>query len=388
MLLNIEDFRRQARKNLPRFVFDYVEGAAEDERCRDRNGANLQALQLVPTCLRDTSTIDTSLTVFGQRWNAPLGVAPVGFCGLVHPQGDKFLARAAASRGLPFVLSTASNTRLEAVREAAPKGLQWMQLYVMSDRAIAEQLIRRAREANYGALVLTVDVPVSGYRERDVRNGFKLPFRPTLRTLANLACHPAWLLRVARYGMPSFVNLAESQEAAASAQVQAALLARAMDRRLVWESLAWIRSLWDGPLLIKGLLHADDAARALNHGVDGLIVSNHGGRQLDAAVATIDALPAIADKVGARVPVFVDSGFRRGSDIAKALALGASAVFVGRPAVYGMACGGEAGARAVLQLLSDELERTMTLLGAATLSDIAPHHLFAGSTPSFAWSPT
>ncbi len=376
MLLNIDDYRRQARRKLPRFVFDYVEGAAGDERCRERNGSDLEGLQLVSTCLRDTSTIDTSLTIFGQRWNAPIGVAPIGFSGLVHPRGDSFLARAAAAQGLPFVLSTASNTRLETVRTAASDGLQWMQLYVMSDRTIAEQLIRRARQANYGALVLTVDVPVNGNRERDVRNGFRLPFRPTLRTLLNLSRHPAWLLRVARYGMPSFVNLSESQEAGASAQVQAALLARAMDRKLVWESLAWIRSLWDGPLLIKGLLHPYDAARALNHGVDGLVVSNHGGRQLDAAVSTIAALPAIVDKVVGRVPVFVDSGFRRGSDIVKALALGASAVFVGRPAVYGMACGGEPGARAVLQLLRDELERTMILLGAPSLRDIERRHLF------------
>lgn len=228
----------------------------------------------------------------------------------------------------------------------------------------------------YGALVLTVDVPVSGRRERDVRNGFRLPFRPTARTLADLALHPAWSLRMLRHGVPSFANLAATDDRSASPQAQAALLARAMDRSLAWESLAWLRRLWKGPLVLKGLLHPGDARTAVDHGVDGLIVSNHGGRQLDAAPSTISALPMVVDAVQGRVPVFVDGGFRRGSDVVKALASGAQAAFAGRAPAWGLAADGERGAKAVLQLVSEEIERTMVLVGAASVADIKAHHLF------------
>ncbi|WP_119154089.1 alpha-hydroxy acid oxidase [Caldimonas tepidiphila] len=379
MLLNVADYRARARRQLPRFVFDYVDGGAGDERCVQRNCGDLERLHLLPRFLRDTSTIDTSVEVFGRRWRAPLGVAPIGLCGLVRPDGDVLMAQAAADAGLPHVLSTASNSRLEAVRRAAgPSALQWMQLYVMHDRSIAEHIVRRARAENYGALVLTVDVPVGGKRERDLRNGFRVPFRPTPAAMLNLLRHPRWMWRALRGGSPSFVNLAEHEDRKASAQAQAVMLARAMDRRLAWESLDWLRRLWDGPLLLKGLLHPEDARQALQHGIDGLIVSNHGGRQLDAAPSSIAALPQVVDAVGDRIPVFVDSGFRRGSDVVKALALGAKAVFVGRPAVYGLACGGRDGARAVLELLVQEMELAMTLTGAAHVAGIGPDHLLRG----------
>ncbi|WP_076999416.1 alpha-hydroxy acid oxidase [Variovorax sp. KK3] len=374
MMLRIADFRTRARARLPRFVFDYVDGAAEDEECIVRNQTDLRALHLLPTCLRDTTRLDTAIEVFGQRWASPIGIAPIGFAGLVRRGADGALAQAAASLGLPFVLSTASNERLESVRASAPSGNQWLQLYVMSDRRIAEQMVKRAKDAAYGALVLTVDVPVSGMRERDHRNGFKLPFRPGLRTLADLVAHPAWSLSMAIGKSPGFVNLSEG-EAKASPQLQAALLARTMDRSLTWESLRWLRSLWDGPLLVKGLLHPEDAKHAIAHGVDGIVVSNHGGRQLDAAPSTISALPAVVHAVDGRVPVFVDSGFRRGSDVVKALALGARGVFIGRPAIWGLAANGQAGAAAALRLVSDEIERTMTLLGASRIDDLQPLHV-------------
>ncbi|MBO9513532.1 MAG: alpha-hydroxy-acid oxidizing protein [Variovorax sp.] len=374
MMLRISDFRTRARSRLPRFVFDYVDGAAEDEECIVRNETDLRALHLLPTCLRDTTTLDTSIEVFGQTWAAPIGIAPIGFAGLVRPRADSTLAQAAQALCLPYVLSTASNERIETVREAAPGGQQWLQLYVMSDRGIAEQMVQRARRAGYGALVLTVDVPVSGMRERDLRNGFKLPFRPGLRTLADLVTHPAWSLSMALAGSPGFVNLT-ADNVKASPQLQAALLARTMDRSLTWESLRWLRSLWDGPLLVKGLLHPEDAKRALAHGVDGIVVSNHGGRQLDAAPSTISALPAVVDAAAGQVPVFVDSGFRRGSDVVKALALGARGVFIGRPAVWGLAAGGREGAVAALRLFMDEITRTMTLLGAPRVADLQPLHV-------------
>ncbi|WP_418117395.1 alpha-hydroxy acid oxidase [Variovorax sp. 350MFTsu5.1] len=376
-LLNVEDYRRRARSALPRLVFDYIDGGAEDERCMQRNRDALEALPLIPECLRDTSKVDIGIELFGRRWRAPFGIAPIGLAGLVRPRADALLAAAAQAAGVPFVLSTASNTRIEDVRNAAPDAALWMQLYVMGERAIAERIVRHARNAGFEALVLTVDVPVSGLRERDLRHGFRVPMRLTPGTVLDMARHPAWLLRQAGGGMPQFANLLPDEEDSApvSAQTQAALLSRAMDRTLTWDSLGWLRRLWDGPLLVKGLLGAEDARRALRHGADGIVVSNHGGRQLDAAPATIAALPAMLDAVGGRIPVLLDSGMRRGSDIVKALALGASAALVGRAPVYGLACGGEQGALSVLQLLAQETERTMTLLGASRVGELGRRHV-------------
>lgn len=382
MLLNTHDYRREARRRLPSFVFEYLDGGAEDERCLRRNSDDLETVHLLPTVLRDTSTIDTSVQLFGQRWQAPFAVAPIGLCGLVRPGGDRMMAQAAASVGVPHILSTASNTRLEELHLSGAPALQWLQLYVMSERSIAEQIVRRAKQAGFGALVLTVDVPVSGARERDARNHFKLPFRPTPAIALDILRHPGWLWRLARGGAPSFVNMSEDNTPG-SAQVQAALLAREMDRRLDWDSLHWLRRLWDGPLLLKGLLHPADAAQALAHGVDAVIVSNHGGRQLDVAPSAISALPRVLDAVGGRVPVLLDGGFRRGSDVAKALALGAQAVLLGRAPVYGLASGGQQGVAAVLTLLRQELERTMTLLGTACTGDIGRHHLMGSPSTEF-----
>jgi (S)-mandelate dehydrogenase len=363
MLLNADDWRLEARRRLPRFVFDYVDGAADDGLCLRRNRKDLDAITLRPRVLRDTSTIDPAVEVFGRRWAMPVGVAPTGLNGLVRPRGDGLLASAAAAAGIPFTLSTASNLSLEQLRPVAPEAEQWMQLYVMH-REMAERIVRRAAAAGYRALVLTIDVPVSGNRELDLRNGFRLPFRPTARLAWDIATHPRWALQFARHGAPDFANLRPDEGAPASAAVQAALLARAMDRTLAWEHLAWLRDLWKGPLLLKGILHAEDAQRAIDHGADGVIVSNHGGRQLDAAPSAIGALPEIVSQVAGRIPVFMDGGVRRGSDVAKALALGAAAVFVGRPVLYALAAAGRDGAGAWLQSLRDDLVRTMVLLGA------------------------
>jgi len=370
MLLNSDDYRREARRLLPKFVFDYVDGAAEDGRCLKRNRDDLDALTLTPRVLRDTTSVDTSVDVFGARWRVPFGVAPTGLNGLVRSGGDAMLAAAAARTGGAFALSTASNMRLEDVRAAAPEGVQWMQLYVMH-REMAQRIVERARRAGYQALVLTVDVPVSGNRELDMRNGFKMPFKPTARLAWDLMTHPRWALRAVMAGAPDFANITADGEAG-SASMQAALLARAMDRSMVWETLSWLREHWPGPLLLKGLLHSEDARLALAHGVDGLIVSNHGGRQFDGSPSAISALPGVVAAVAGRIPVFMDSGIRRGSHIAKAIALGATAVFVGRPALYGLATRGQAGAEAVLALLAEELVRTMTLLGAQRLADLRP----------------
>lgn len=375
MRLNVADWQDAARSTLPRFVFDYVDGAAEDGHCLRRNRSDFEAITLTPRVLRNTHRIDTSVEVFGSTWKAPFAIAPMGLNGLVRPGGDAILAAAAAAAGVPFILSTASNMRLEDVQATAPDALHWMQLYVMH-RTVAERIVQRAAQAGYSALVLTVDVPVSGSRERDARNGFGIPFKPTPRFMADLVLHPRWALRMARAGTPAFANLTtdDSPDAtdAESASVQAALLTRAMDRALVWETLAWLRKSWSGPLLLKGVLHADDARLAIEHGVDGLIVSNHGGRQLDAAPSAISALPGVVAAVKGRIPVLMDSGIRRGSDIVKAVAHGANAVLIGRPLLYGLAADGRVGVDTVMQVLVQELQRTMTLVGAARISDLQP----------------
>ena len=369
MLLNTEDFRHAAGKVLPRFVFDYIEGSADDGLCLRRNLADLAAIELVPRVLRDTTSVDTAIEVFGRKWALPFGIAPTGLNGLIRPGADAQLASAAAHCGIPFALSTASNMRLEDVHAAAPGSAPWMQLYVMH-REMAGQIVERAARAGYEALVLTVDVPVSGNRERDLRNGFRVPFKPTAKLALDVLRHPRWSLRMAPGGSPDFANLTASGDIAGSAEVQAALLARAMDRSLVWDNLAWLRGLWKGPLLLKGVLHPDDARLAIDHGVDGLIVSNHGGRQNDASPSAITALARVLAAVDGRLPVFMDSGIRRGGDVAKALALGATAVFVGRPVLHGLAVDGSAGAEAVLRLLAAELLRSMTLLGARSVAEL------------------
>lgn len=367
-MLNVNDWRAAARRTLPRFVYEYVDGAAEDERCLARNRSALDAVSLTPRILRDTRRIDPAVSLFDQTWAQPFAIAPTGLNGLIRPGGDLMGAAAAQTMGVPFVLSTASNERLEAVREAAPQAQLWLQLYVMEDRSVAEQLLRRAKAAKFSALVLTVDVPVSGLREKDIRNGFKVPFKPSLPLAMDLMRHPAWSLRQAMGGGPKFVNLVEDTKARMSAQAQAALLARAMDRGLDWASLSWLRRHWDGPLLVKGVLHPVDARRAQQEGVDALIVSNHGARQLDVAPTSIDQLPRVVDAVRGAIPVLMDSGIRRGSDVARALAQGAHAVLIGRPVLYGLAVKGQAGIERVLTTLASELERTMILLGETDIA--------------------
>ena len=377
--VNIWDWRRRAQRRLPRLVFDYLDGGAEDEICLRRNRAALEALRLRPTLLSDVSSIDMSVELFGQRVDLPIAITPTGLNGLFWPDGDVALARAAAASKIPFTLSTPSSVRLERIPVEAG-GTFWMQLYVMSDRSLAEQMMKRAAASNFSALILTADVPVSGYRERDLRNGFKLPFRYSAPMLVDFALHPRWLMGIARSGMPRLVNLSESESTPGSTQAQAALLSRTMDRSLDWSGIAWIRRHWTRPLLLKGVLDAEDARRALDHGLDGVIVSNHGGRQLDCVPATIDVLPEVAAAVAGRIPVLVDGGFRRGSDVVKALALGARAVLLGRATLYGLASAGEEGVRQVLQMLRTDIERTMILIGARSVRELTTEHVLRSAT--------
>lgn len=373
--VNISEWRIQAKNRLPKFVFDFIDGAAEDSITLKNNREAFEKISILPRVLRDTSTVDTSVNILGSRWSLPLGIAPMGLNGLIRPGADTSLARAAEAAGVPFVLSTASNDRIEHIRQQVPSAALWLQLYVMQDPGITDQLLRRAKANAFDTLVLTVDVPVSGMREQDHRNGFRLPFRLTPRLLADLTTHPRWSLRQAIAGQPAFVNLVEDVSSALSPQAQAALLARAMDRRLTWERLDQIRQQWTGKLLIKGVLHPEDALLAMGAGVDGIVVSNHGGRQLDGGIASMEALPRIHQAVCGRIPILLDSGVRRGVDIVKAMALGASGVLIGRPVLYGLAAGGESGARQILMTLAEEIQRCMVLMGAASVSKIDETYL-------------
>lgn len=375
--LTVADWRELARRHLPRFVFDYVDGGAEDETALGRNRHAFDAVCLRPRALTDVSRRSQRIDLFGQSIASPLLVAPTGLNGLVHPDGDLALARAARAAEVPFVLSSASTSPVEDVARAG--GRLWLQLYVLATRSLAERLMQRARDNGFEALVLTVDVPVSGARERDARNGFAMPFRLTPRLALDAARHPAWAIARLLAPAPELVNL--RADGAGDIAAQAALLRREMDTSLDWTTIDWIRAHWPRKLLIKGLLRGSDAETALARGVDGVIVSNHGGRQLDAAPAPLEVLPEIVAAVAGRATVLVDGGFRRGLDVLKARALGADAVLLGRAMLYGLAARGEEGAASVLRLLREEIDRNLALLGCPDIRQLGGADLWRAAPP-------
>jgi (S)-mandelate dehydrogenase len=363
MLPAVKDYRELARRRLARFAFDYLEGGAEDGRTLARNQAAFHALLFRPRALQDVAEVDTGIDLYGQAQSLPLLVGPTGLNGLYWPRAEEVLARAARDAGVPFVLSTASTSLIEDVR-AASDGELWLQLYVQRDRRIAESMMARARAAGFHGLMLTVDTMVHGKRDHDVRNGFRLPVPVTPRLLADLATHPRWCLRMLRQGgSPQLVNLARSSGLPRNLERQAAALGRQMDMSLTWADIAWVRRHWPGPVIVKGVLDAADARAAVAHGVDGIVVSNHGGRQLESAPSALERLPEIVAEAQGRLDVFVDGGVRRGSDIAKALALGAKAVLLGRAPLYGLAARGPRGVAEVLDILRAEFQTTLRLLG-------------------------
>lgn len=362
MLPAVKDYRDLAQRRLSRFAFDYLEGGAEDGRSLKRNRAAFEELLFSPRILRDVTEVDASVEIFGKRQSMPAIVGPTGLNGLYWPRAEEVLARAAHAAGVPFVLSTASTSLIEDVR-AATDGELWLQLYVQQDRRIAQDMMRRARSAGFSTLMLTVDTTVHGKRDHDVRNGFRMPVPFTPRLLVDLMVHPRWCLRMLRQrGSPQLVNLATSSGTPAKLSRQAASMSRQMDMSLGWTDIAWLRTHWPGKLIVKGVLSAEDVQAARAHGVDGIVVSNHGGRQLDDAPSPLQALPAAVAAAGP-MAVFVDSGVRRGSDIAKACALGAKAVLLGRAPLYGLASRGPRGVAEVLAILRDEFEITLRLLG-------------------------
>src|SRR5579883_677659 len=370
--LNIADLRAIARRRVPGFAFEYVEGGAEDEATLRRNREAFAALRFVPQTLVDTSERSISTSIFGRTCAAPLVIAPTGLNGMLHPDGDIALARAAAAFGIPYTLSTLSTTRLEDVASQAG-GRLWMQLYVMKNRAIAEDIMARAAAAGYEALLFTSDANVFGSREWDQRNYIR-PGKPRWSAALDAARHPHWLIEVLwRRGIPRFRNIeAFLPPGAASAVGGSTIIPQMFEPTITWRDIAWIRRHWPGKLLIKGVLSVDDARRAVDAGCDGIVLTNHGGRQLDHCVAPIEVLGDIAAAVGKRLTIVIDSGFRRGSDVAKALALGAHSVMIGRAALYGLASDGERGVRRALDMLAVELDRVLGQLGCRSVADLRP----------------
>lgn len=368
--ITIEDLRGMARRRLPRAVFDFVEGGAGDEVTLRRNREAFEAVTFRPRVLVDVRKREQATTVLGQPVETPVLIAPTGMAGLCWPKGELVAARAAARLGTIFTLSTHASCSIEEVAQGAP-GPLWFQLYVWQNRDLTRAFVERARAAGYRALVLTVDVPVISVRERDVRNGFTVPPRVTVRNLLDVARRLGWIRRVLLGPRLTLANLVGAPGAPRTDVVTLGGVAnRQVDPSVTWADLEWVRSLWSGPLLLKGVLSAGDARRAVEHGVDGIIVSNHGGRQLDGAPASLDVLAEVVDAVPARTEVLFDGGIRRGADVVKALALGARAVLVGRPYLYGLAVGGQPGVERALGLLVAEIDKTLALVGVPRVADL------------------
>ena len=368
---NIDDLRRLAQRRLPRSVFDFFDGGAEDETTLAGNRAAFERVRLRPKVLVDVKTVDSGVELFGIRANLPMAIAPTGGIGCGRPEADLMLARAARTAGIPFTLATPATCSIEEVAQKAG-GRLWFQLYVLKNRKFREGLVRRAQASGFEALLVTVDLAVGGKRERDLRNDFVAPFSPSWRNARDVLFKPAWLLDIARHGIPTMKNLEGMTRSSTKITDIAASVGRELDAGFDWEQLDRIRELWPGKLLLKGIARADDARRALAMGCDGVVVSNHGGRQLDGAVATLDALPEVARAVGEKMTVLLDGGVRRGVDLVKARALGAAAVLTGRATLYGVMAGGEPGARRAIDILAGEFERALQLCGVKSAADIGP----------------
>ncbi|MDP6345969.1 MAG: alpha-hydroxy acid oxidase [Alphaproteobacteria bacterium] len=371
---NIDDLRRAARRKVPLLIFDFVDGAAEDEVTLARNRNGFDRYQLVPHNFVDVSEIDTTTTVLGRRVEAPLVVSPTGLPRLVHHTGEEGLVPAAGKHGIPYTLSSASSTSIEAVANLS-SGPKWFQIYVWKDRAIVDDFIDRCKGAGYDALCLTVDVPITGNRERDVRNGLALPPKPTPAVLFDMLCKPTWLWHLKTKPEFTLANLVGRVEQDTSASNLSRYTEEQLDKSLSWDDAARMKERWDGPFAIKGVLRAEDARRAVDLGFDGIIVSNHGGRQLDHAPAPIDVLPEIVAAVEGRAQVILDGGVRRGTDVLKALSLGATACMAGRPYLYGLGAGGQAGVERAMEILKGEIRRDLMLLGCAKATDLGPQYL-------------
>lgn len=377
--LAISDLRDMAKKNLPRGIFEYVARGTDDDLALRANSAAFDELTFQPRVARDVSAVSTACSYFGHGSSMPLAVAPTGFASLMWRDGELASARAAAAAGIPFALSTGSITPMEKIREVSD-GQLWLQLYVWPQREMTHELVRRAKAARFDGLIVTVDTPVAPFRPYNQRNGFSIPFKVQPKNIADVIQHPRWLLDVVfRRWLKQGAMVAENYPEALRTPINKAAVGKfnlPFCADLDWGDIREIRKLWDGPLLVKGIMHPDDAASAIEAGADGVVVSNHGGRNLDSTTASIKVLPQIADRVGQAAKVFFDSGVTRGADIAKAVALGADGVFVGKSFLFGVGAAGEAGALRVSEILKEELQRVMTFAGARNIADLNRDLLF------------
>lgn len=365
---SIGDLRELARRAAPGPIFDYVDGGAGDETAVGRNEAAFRAARFIPKTLRDVSSIDTSVELFGKHYALPIVLGPIGLTRSAHADGELGAARAAGRAGIPYTLSTMAAESPEKLAEFAADTERWFQLYLWKDHDASAALLARATAAGFTTLVFTVDVAVAGDRHRDVRNGLTFPPSVPLRTALKIATRPRWWFDAITRDPLTFAAIQQERDGFGG-------MNRILDAAATFEDLAWLRGVWPGRIIVKGVVSPEDAVAIRDAGADGIIVSNHGGRQLEQAIATLDALPAIRAAVGPGYPLLIDGGIRTGGDIAVAIAAGADAVMIGRAYVYGLMAGGERGADRALQLLGEGFRRTMALLGATTVAEIGPDHL-------------
>lgn len=367
---NIGDLRLLARRRLPRGIFDYIDGGAEDEVAMARNSAAFQNYSFSPRVLRDVSAVDTSTTFLGQHLPYPIIFSPTGFTRIAHSDGELAVARVADRHGLPYCLSTLSTRSIEEVAQVS-NGHKWFQVYVWRDRELVKDMLARAQQQGYTAIMLTVDTAVLGRRERDVRRGFTLPPTLGLGTIVDGIRHPSWTWDFVRHDPITFANVSGyGGSSAGTAVTLSDFISDQFDPALSWSDIEWFRTHWSGHIIIKGIQSTEDAVRAQQAGVDAIALSNHGGRQLDGAPTPLDLLSPIADATNGELPLICDGGIRRGSDIVKALALGAQACTMGRSYLYGLGAAGEVGVERALTMLTSEMTRTMQLLGAQRVADL------------------
>ena len=369
--INLDDLRRLAKRRLPKLLYDFIEGGVEDEDGLDRNEAAFRNRPLVPRYMVDVSTRDQTTALFGRSYDSPFGISPTGGISNFRRGGDLMLASAARDANIPFIMSGAATASMEDLAEVAPDN-GWYQLYPARDKSISEDMIRRAADLGLSTLVVTVDVPAQANRERNRRNGFGRPLKLSLPSKLDALRRPLWFKDYLRGGIATLPNWVRYAEAGADANDVVEFFAQQLCAPLTWSDIARFRQLWPRAMVLKGIMRTDDAIRAAELGIDGLMISNHGARQLDRAPSPLDVLPAIDAAVGERMTLMLDSGVRRGADALIALCLGAKFVFVGRPTLYGVVAGGEAGAAKAISILRNEVDLVMAQIGCTALDQLGP----------------